>query len=304
VTEDPHPRILLTSDPHSGLRTIHDLTQAIGRPGIAHDLWRAIQVQADNHLRTDPIDVYTPLPGRSPADLEKGNREYIVVNAAGQRVLVSALAALMTDDERYVDAAVEQIDCLLDAQAWPEWQDIFHREKLGFDADLRTGQLVRDISLAYDWLAPRLTLTQRARIVAGIDGRGIQPFFSAVDAGAWWVERMNNWTTVIVGGLGMGGMALWGEHDQAQRLIDMATRSMKTYLDHYGPDGEFNENPSYANSSFLPVLYFHALRYHEGQAGVSPEIQTLRNHCIWCMYATTPPGHLVSFGDGGPKYPH
>ena len=303
MTGQEHPRILLTRDATQGLRTIQDLERAIAKPGVTQDLWAQILAQATDALESEPIHVHTPLPGRSAADLEKGNREYIVVNATGQRVLSSALAALLTDDERHVTAAVEQIDCLLNPDAWPEWQDIFHRQKLGLDADLRTGQLARDVGLAYDWLYPLLSPNQRSRIVEGLDARAIQPYFSAVNAGAWWVERMNNWTTVIVGGLGICGMALGADHPQSQQLIDMATGSMRGYLDHYGPDGEFNENPAYGNSSFLPVLYFHALGYHEKQPGVSPEIKTLQRHCIWCMYATTPPGHLVSFGDGGPKYP-
>lgn len=304
TSESAHPRILLTGDGSVGLRTLQDLAAAVAQPGISQQLWQTIQTAAEAHWHTEPIHVYTPLPGRSPADLSRGNREYIVVDAAGQRVLHSALSALLTKDRRHVEAAVEQMDCLFDEQMWPEWQDIFHREKFGFDADLRTGQLSRDVGLAYDWLHPFLTPAQRQRIVAGLDACGIQPYLRAVEAGAWWVERMNNWTTVIVGGLGICGMALADEHPQARQLVDLATRSMRIYLDHYGPAGEFNENPAYGNSSYLPVLYFHALRYHEGQPGTSPEIQALHRHCEWCMYATAPPGYLVSFGDcAGDRYP-
>jgi hypothetical protein len=299
-----HPRILLTHDGSGGLRTVQDLSAAIQRPGISQQIWQGIQATAEESWHTEPIHVHTPLEGRSEADQRRGNREYIVVNAAGHRVLCSALASLLTQDTRHVDAALAQLDCLFDEAQWPEWQDIFHREKFGFDADLRTGQLSRDVALAYDWLHPFLTQPQRQRIVAGLDERGIQPFLRAVEAGAWWVERMNNWNTVIVGGLGICGMALTGVHPQAQQLIDMATGSMRSYLEHYGPEGEFNENPAYANSSTLPVLYFHALRYHENQPGVSPEIQALHRHCFWCMYATAPPGVLVSFGDcAGQRYP-
>ncbi len=299
-----HPRILLTQDGSVGLRSVEDLATAIRRPGISQQLWQGIQATAEANWHTEPIHVHTPLAGRSEADVQRGNREYVVVNAAGERVLSSALAALLTDDTCHVDAALAQLDCLFDETQWPEWQDIFHREKFGFDADLRTGQLSRDVGLAYDWLYPFLTQAQRDRIVTGLDARGIQPFLRAVAAGAWWVERMNNWNTVIVGGLGICGMTLAGAHPEAQRLIDLATGSMRSYLEHYGPEGEFNENPAYANASTLPVLYFHALSYHEEISGISPEIQALHRHCIWCMYATAPPGFLVSFGDcAGERYP-
>ena len=41
-----------------------------------------------------------------------------------------------------------------------------------------------------------------------------------------------------------------------EELIDLAFPRIRTYLEHYGPDGEFNECPSYAASSSFPVLFF------------------------------------------------
>ena len=110
-------------------------------------------------------------------------------------------------------------------EAWPEWQDIYHRRRLDFDADLRTGQLCRDLGLAYDWLYPYMTEAERAWYVEGLDRRGIQPYLRAVEAGAGWVDRMNNWMTCIVGGLGMCGMALNEDHPQSQQLIDTQSRT-------------------------------------------------------------------------------
>lgn len=298
-----HPHILLTPDTDRAAANVADLRAVIETPGISGHLWQSVRAVADAGIDAVPITSFDPLPGRAAEDVRRGNRDYVIVDAAGQRVTCCALASLLTDERSYVDAALRQMESLFDASQWHEWQDIFHRDRFGLDADLRTGQLSRDLALAWDWMYPLLSVDERAWVVDGIDRCGIRPYLRAVEAGAWWMQRMNNWTTVIVGGLGMCGMALGKAHDESDHLVDLSREVMVQYMDHYGPDGEFNENPSYANSSFLPVLYFSALRCHDNTRDIPEPIAALRQHAYWCMYATAPPGHLVSFGDGGPAYP-
>ncbi len=251
----------------------------------------------------DPLTAYTPLAERSPENIRQGNREYVITHAAGQRVLSCALAALLTEDRSYKDAAMRQVETLFDPSAWPEWQDIHHRRVHGLDADLRTGQLCRDLGLAYDWLHPMLSESERSALLEGIDRRGIQPYLRAVEHSAGWLDNMNNWMTCIVGGLGVCGMALAGEHDEAQRLIDLALPRMERYLEQYGPEGEFNENPAYAGSSGAPVVFFSAYRYFREDPEIPPQLALLRKHCIWEMYMTLPPGIIVPFGDCKPDRP-
>jgi hypothetical protein len=298
-----HPHILLTNDGESSLPSVDAMRKAVHRSGPRSKLWETVRAQSEARLGTAPITSFDPLPHRSDEDVRVGNRDYIVVDAAGQRITTAALCALLTQDRRFVDDALRQMESLFDASQWQEWQDIFHRGKFDLDADLRTGQLCRDLGLAFDWMYGLLSADERRWIVEGIDRCGIQPYLRAVAAGAWWVPRMNNWTTVIVGGLGMCGMALGDSHPQSTELVDMSRDRMLQYLDHYGPDGEFNENPAYANSSFLPALYFSSLRFHDRANDIPAPIAALRRHAYWCLYATAPPGHIVSFGDGGPGYP-
>ena len=302
-TEKPHRSILLSPDKISGLRGLARLKDGPEEREVPRRLMEGILADADSALEEEPITVFTPLPGRSPEDLRQGNPEYIVVNAAGQRVLRFALACALGEERRYADAALAQVECLFDPSAWPEWQDLYHRRSLNLDADLRTGQLARDLGMAYGWLYPHLTSGERRRVVEGIDRRAVQPYLRALAARPPWIERLSNWTTCIVGGLGICGMALGPDHSESAELVEISLPVMQRYLGLYGPQGEFNENPSYANSSFLPVLYFSALRDYRGETGPAPQIAALGPHCYWCIYATAPPGHAVSFGDGGPDYP-
>ncbi|MFP4028817.1 MAG: heparinase II/III family protein [Candidatus Brocadiia bacterium] len=297
-----HPRLLVKAKQKQGFRSVDDLREAC-KTGHAARLWEQVQMKAQEAATADPLTAYTPLEGRSEEDIKQGNREYVITNAAGRRVLACALAALLTGEEQYGDAALRQVECLFDEDEWPEWQDIYHRRQMGFDADLRTGMLCRDLGLAFDWLHPMLTDSQREWFVEGVDRRGIQPYLRAIQDEPWWLDRMNNWTTCIVGGLGICGMALAEDHEQSERLIELAMPRMKSYLERYGPDGEFNENPAYAGSTGAPVIFFSVWRYFGNYGDVSEQLRFFKKHCIWQMYVTVPPGVIVPFGDGGPDRP-
>jgi len=302
MTELTHPRLLIRAAPAPGLRTIAEM-RAARTAEFSRALWADIQAQVEADVGSEPLTAFADLPERSAEDMRQGNRDFIVVHAAGQRVGRAALAHLLTGNPRYRDVAMAQIACLFDEKAWPEWQDSFHRRVHDLDADLRTGQLCRDLGLAFDWLHDTLSAADRDWFVEGLDRRGIQPYLQAVADRAWWLYSLHNWTTVIVGGLGVCGMALKGYHPEADRLVNESLPVMRRYMDQYGPEGEFNENPAYANASVQPALYFSAYRYFTEQTEIPSEIAALQRHCYWCLYAAAPPGHLVSFGDGGPAYP-
>lgn len=199
----PHPRLFVTAEPAPGLRSVAELKGDIGY-GHAAKLWGRLKALADAELAAPPLVPSSPLPGRDPDYVRHGNRDFELCHAVGQRMLRAALASLIAGEEKYRDSALRQIEALFDTARWPDWRDLSH---LGVAADLRTGQLSRDLAVAYDWLHPALTPDQRRMIVAGIDRHGIRPFWRAVDEKAQWVDRGNNWMTCIVGGLAIAGMA-------------------------------------------------------------------------------------------------
>jgi len=254
------PHLFLTAEKLPGLRSVAELRAAIRQPGHTAELWKLLLTQAD---RDTSAPVITPtnfqIPERSDAQRTTANPDYYVCRAAGQRILRNALAYLITENPRYRDVALRQIETLLDSTEWPDWRDRAHRE---YPADLRSGALGRDIGIAYDWLHGSLSPAERRSIVEGLDRRAIQPFWQSVDAGTWWVNGHNNWTTCIVGGLGIVGMALAEDHPDGGRLVDFSQSRMRDYLQHYGKQGEFNESVGYSAATRLPAVYFDALRYH------------------------------------------
>ncbi len=294
------PRLLVTAEEKEGLISLEALTASLNE-GHGKLLWESVKSLADEAVNQPPFTAFTPLEGRTGEDIRKGNREFTITHAAGMRVKACALAHLITGEGKYKQAALTQVKVLFNDQAWPEWQDIYHRESFGLDADLRTGMLCRDLGLAFDWLYPSLSAGEKEWYIKGLDRKGIKPYLKAVGENAWWLERNNNWTTVVVGGLGILGMALEGEHKEAKTLVDLAIPRFQDYLDHYGPEGEFNENPAYAGSSGQPILFFTAYRYFRENPELPDELRFFQNHCHWLIYSTVPPGHIVPFGDGGPE---
>ena len=288
-----HPHILVTQNETPGLRSLAHLRQSISH-GHAQALWQRLHQRAEAHLHTPPLLPTTPLPDRDPDLTRHANPDYVIVQAAGERVMESAQAALITEDRRYAEAALEQMQVLFDEKQWPEWRDQAHHM---VTADLRTGQLSQALALAYDWLHPLLSTAERSILVAGIDRCGIQRYLKSVAEDAWWLHKKNNWQTCVVGGLGVAGMALGSDHPRAQELVDLSLDRMRAYLSIYGPKGEFNENVSYAGSTRLPLIYFAAHRYWvsggENLLAQPPFPQTGR----WYMHFTAPPGRMAEFGD-------
>lgn len=292
------PHLLVSQTPGHGARDLATLRESIMQQDSISLLGHVIAA-AQAYLDEPVITPATAnIPGRHETHHRHLNRDFHVVALAGHRVTTCALASLLTQDQRFVDAAMAQVDCLFDLNDWPDWRDKAHPWK---PADLRTGALAYDLGLAYDWLHPMLTSAQRKAFVEGLDQRAIQPYFQSIEQGATWASpaRKDNWVTCIMGGLGILGMALGEDHPESARLIELGNDRMASYMSIYGPQGEFNESPAYAGSSRVVAGYFLLLQCHDpsSKETYADVWDTLVKHCHWQMYLTRPPGLIACFGD-------
>jgi len=275
---------------------MEDIRSAISN-GLAREVWNQIYEASRHELNAPPLTPRSIIEGRSETFSKQNNPDYSVCFEAGQRILRNALVFLVTEDKKHLECALRQIWALLDADVWPDWIDQAHLY-MGNPADLRTGMLSQDVGIAYDWLYQHITKEQRDHIVEGLDRRGIQPFFKCIELDAWWMHSLNNWYTVIIGGLGIAGMALGSDHPKAKELVGLSHAKMIQYLSIYGPEGEFNESMAYSNSTRIPVNYFHAYHYHirgaQNPLALAPFPETAK----WTRYSTLAPGRYPAFGDG------
>ncbi len=293
---ETRPHLFIRRNVRGTLRTVDALRQSI-ETGMHRKIWKQLQAECSAEFGASPLDCRSVFPGRYMAAAHNNNPDYTICRAAGQRILRHALAMLITEDERHKATALEQMAALFDEAVWPDWIDQAHT-RFGHPVDLRTGMLAQDCGLAYDWLYPFMDTKEKAWIVEGLDRRGVQPFLISMDQDPWWWHDMNNWYSVIIGGLGVAGMALADDHPDASRLVEISHRKMIEYLSIYGEEGEFNESIAYANATRIPVNYFYAYYYHraggENPLAERPFPQT----AAWTLYMTLPPGRFAAFGDG------
>lgn len=293
------PHLFLAADTaaRGPSRTVTEFRRAIREDEHLAGMWKIFLAQADHDLTAEIILPKTYRLNRGEPDWSTGNRDFTVVFATGQRILRGALAGLITGEARYRDAAWAQIEVLFNHPQWSEWRDSQHVDRN--PADLRTGMFARDLGLAYDWLHSALTPAQRTWLVAGLDQRAIRPFWESVAQGASWTKGGNNWSTSIVGGLGVLGMALANEHPDSARLVDFSRQRMTDYLKGYGREGEFDESVGYSNSTKMPVLYFAALRCATGGGDDRLAGWPFETTARWNAYTYLPPGRYPALGDGG-----
>ncbi len=291
-----HPWMFVTATPVDGLRSVGSLVDQLPI-GHTRVLWERILRVAREDLSRPPITPGTPLPDRTAETIRKRNPDFVVVHAAGQRVLRHALVQLLVNEDGHKEAALRQMAVLFDRDTWPMWLDQGH-VRFGHPAGLRTGMLGRDIGLAYDWLYQSLNENQRQVIVDGLDDQAIQPFLTSVEQDPWWMQELNNWLTTIVGGLGIAGMALGDAHPDSGRLVELAIPQFERYMSIYGEAGEFNESVAYANSTERPVSFYGALRYATSTSVDKLASDQFLNAGRWMQYLTLPPGRIAAFGDG------
>jgi len=278
------PWMLVTADPLDGLRSLEDVRRDI-RSGRSAMLWEEHVARVDQEMRKPPITA------------GQRNRNYTLVALTGNRIMDTALVALISNERRYAVSVLEQIEVLFDKEKWPDWSDEAHLQA-GLNSDLRHGQLARAIGLAYDWTWTLLTAEERKRIVAGVDLHAIQRFKASVKAKEKWITAQSNWKTSVVGGFGILGMALGPDHPESQWLQEFAEPLMNRYMDVFGPDGEFNESPNYASSTMYVVDYYLAKYYASGGRQKPAQLDQLGRFAHWYLYCILPSSRVIGFGDG------
>ena len=260
-------------------------------------LWTRLQQAAQSDLDEPVWTPATPLPGREGSHIRRQNPNDGLIRRVGRRLERAALAYRITGDRRYLRSAWRQIAVLFDDQCWPDWRDRAHRGG-GSRVDLRTGDLSAALGLTYDWLREDLSPEQRDTFLLGVGRHVLDPFFVSVDEQAWWLGAGHNWTTRIVGGIGILGLALRDDEPRANQVVKIADRAMLDYLDHLGSEGSFNESPGYVGDLAAVARYFWVRGDDQTNSRPTPEaMERLVSTVHWTVWTLLPGFRQVAFGD-------
>jgi CelD/BcsL family acetyltransferase involved in cellulose biosynthesis len=238
------------------------------------EIWRPILRYTDSQLGAVPSPTVLP-----DTPLEQF-RNY------GDRLIPFAFACVMTGRDDHCALAKSY---LLAYAGWEHWGDNGRR-------GLGQAHMLIGNAIAYDWLHTRLSPTER-QIVRENLARWAHRMYEASAADSyddvwqnWWRKSyMQNhyWTTHAA--LGLAGLALLGEDDNAHLWVDHATQKLargRDFLNGIG-DGSWHESIGYQGlilSTSLPFLV--SLRNVTG-VDILPH-DYLQNYVYWMLYNQLP----------------
>jgi hypothetical protein len=217
-----HPRLYLTAQRVAELRRAIQTSHA--------GLWAEVKVLADRAAERG-APAYRKVEGRS-SDEQLWQRD------VGSTMPYLAMAYLLTEDKRYLDAAKQWalVSC-----SYPTWG-------YGpFDGkDLATGHQLLGLAIVYDWCYQDLDEASRQRIRETLVKRASAMFQAAATGNTYWHRSyLQNHLWVNVCGLGAAGFALFDEVPQAPSWIGLALDKFRRTMDVLGPDGASHEGVGY-----------------------------------------------------------
>ncbi len=297
--ETNYPSIFIVGESQQGFTSIEDLKN-IDLNSHQGVLWKSLISQSQNDLDIPFIDPTTDFPGRDPVHLRHENVSYDLARGVNERLARSAILYLASDDSRFKDLIIRQIEVLFDTAYWPLWCDDAHVHQPPH-VDIRTYRLAMWIGLCYNWLYNDLTEAERAMIIEGLDKRAIKPFWGKIAQKPGWYRHRHNWFTNMFGGMGIAAMALGADYYDSKRLLDTIVPQMLDFNNTFGRMGEFNEPPGYAGAIRFSVEFAEAYRYYTGNKRNLLSEKPFPDVCYWIVNHLLPPGRMIAFGDTNPN---
>ena len=240
----PHPRLVLTPERLSTLR------EAVSAGGDAAAFALSLKAHADWSLTQPPV----------PRGQAGASGVLIQVRNSMDILLTTAAQAALTDGVQHGNVYFERAlqEALNLCVNWSDWNTVQHA--------LDTGEALAATGLAYDWLYPGLTPSERATLLSGIVSQGLAPYRKYIPNRTtfWWVNNTINWNCVCsAGGVaavfalqGDAGFPAWAWQEVAAPLVE----GVAPCIGAYHADSSWEEGPGYWNyASKYNVWLFGAL---------------------------------------------
>lgn len=250
-------------------------------------------------------DYSIPLPAAPMPPRHAGTTwPYWTALGAELRIELETLAYgfAMTRDRRLLDRARTMMRGIA---GWKSWTDVDSCTS-GKDPCLDTYLITFGMSIAYDYLYPQLSAAERRLMAAAIVEKGLRFISSRSGAEESFVsnpERWPNGYAMVHAALGLGALAVRGEHPEAEEHLARALRTSRRFLDEFAhADGGLVEGFYYGAASMEPLaLFFSALKRETGtDLYLHPYFR--RAHEFPLYFSIPGKNWLAGFGDsGGPQ---
>ena len=288
ITPSPHPRLFLTQEELGRLRAL----LRGDPPRELAGLYGQLLAVADKCFEEQEIVVYsgrykTSLPPAVPRRHEDNFPYWTGLSRAIEaRIEALATAHLLTGERRYADLCKSWTLALCD---WPQWTDPDYASQ---PACLDTGHFCHAAAFAYDFCYDALSEDERATIRDALLQKGAEAVAQAGKKG--WARTMGwpNGFAVVMGGMGIAGIATLGDDERAERYVQYARRRLWEFLGARDRDGGYVEGLTYggyAMSLTMPFAATLALHGDDLLAGHPYVAKTLRlaSYCLHPSSATS-----------------
>lgn len=151
-----------------------------------------------------------------------------------ERIYTLALLYRIDPQPRYLARALRELRA---AAAFPDWNPSHF---------LDTAEMTHAFAIAYDWLYPALSKSERTWIREAIVDKGLEPALVVYENRRWWALVTHNWNQVCNGGIALGALAVAeDEPSRSLSIVRYAVESMPLAMASYAPDGGWAEGPGY-----------------------------------------------------------
>jgi hypothetical protein len=275
-----HPRLMLKEDRLAELKRLYQTDPVL-------------QSYVEKSLHTADRTLTKPLLEYKIPD---GLRLLATSRDCMARVYALGLAWRWTGEKKYADNLLKNI---LAVCAFPDWNPRHF---------LDTAEMSHAVGVAYDWLYPILSETDRETIRQGLIQHGLEPglkAYAGTESYGWWVSCDHNWNQVCNAGLIVGALAIAETHPAyAEQIIPKAVASLPRALKMYGPDGAWAEGPGYWGYATRYTMFgFTALQTALGTDFDLLKIEGLSQAGLSPIYTTGPTGMYLAYADCGER-PH
>lgn len=271
--EKNHPRLMLSDKDLGHLKILYEKDKVLQK--CLGDVLK----DADN-CAEKPMLTYRKI----------GPRLLSVSRECLHRIYALGLAYRWTGEKKYADKAAEN---LLTVCAFEDWNPSHF---------LDTAEMSHAVGLGYDWLYSYLDEDRREKIRAALVKNGLIPALSAYEK-SWWSKSEHNWNQVCNGGMIIGALAIAESEPQyAEKIINLAIKSLPLALKSYGPDGAWMEGLGYWSYATHYTAYgLTALQTALGTDFGLLQTDGLAKAGNFPIYTAGPRGLYLNFADSGEK---
>jgi len=210
-----HPRLLLLKGEEI------KLTNRIATNKVLQDVNSAILIESDKMISL-------PVLTRN----QQGIRILGTSREAIRRIFYLSYAYRMTGQEKYFKRAEKE---MLTMAALENWNPTHF---------LDVAEMTLGMSIGYDWLFDKLSVTSRDMIATAIHSKGIEQALIPKYNG--WLKGTNNWNQVCNSGISAGAIVMFEKYpEESADLINRAVNSIKLSMHEYQNNGAYPEGYAY-----------------------------------------------------------